>query len=247
MAHQQNQGVAVMAVTPFFVRLHLGCGCPNPVMCLATGKGGPIRGEWSTNGFGDIFAWPMGRKRDKQKPKDKKKREERRPKDPRFLRMAVSFVSLVILADIVVWYLGKKEYLAFIDIYTSVVLTYLIQVSGLPVRMVSNTLYLTNSTWIVTTECTAIYILLIFTSFILVYPASRKLKCLALGTGIPFILAANILRLLIMAWVDQVKPQYTDYFHNYVWQIVFIVMVVFMWLLWIEKAVHREAKTPVHP
>ena len=191
----------------------------------------------------------MGRKRDKQKSKEKdkkKKQEERRPKDRRFLRMAVSFFSLVVLADIVVWYLGKNEYLAFLDIYTSVVLTFLIQLSGLPVRMVSNTLYLTNSTWIVTTECTAIYIILIFTSFILVYPASRKLKGLALVAGIPFIFAANLLRLFIMAWIDQVRPQYTDSFHNYVWQIVFIVMVVFMWLLWIEKMVNRETKTPVH-
>lgn len=82
--------------------------------------------------------------------------------------MVLSFFSLVILADCVVWYLGRKEYLAFLDIYSSLILTYLIQLSGLPVRMVSNTLYLTNTTWIVTTECTAIYIMLIFTSFILV-------------------------------------------------------------------------------
>jgi archaeosortase B (VPXXXP-CTERM-specific) len=189
----------------------------------------------------------MGRKQDRQKPKDKKEQRERRPLDRRFLRMVVSFFSLVILADIVVWYLGRKEYLAFLDIYTSLVLTYLIQLSGLPVRMVSNTLYLTNSTWIVTTECTAIYILLIFTSFILVYPASWKQKGLALVTGIPIIFAANISRLFIMAWIDQARPQYTDYFHNYVWQIVFIVMVVFMWLLWIDKMVNREPKTPVHP
>lgn len=189
----------------------------------------------------------MGRKREKKKQKEIKKHEVGGPKDRRFLRMVLSFFSLVILADCVVWYLGRKEYLAFIDIYTSLILTYLIQLSGLPVRMVSNTLYLTNTTWIVTTECTAIYIMLIFTSFILVYPTSRKLKGLALLTGIPMIFAANISRLFVMAWINKIKPQYTDYFHNYVWQIVFIVMVVFMWLLWIEKMVNREAKTPVHP
>jgi archaeosortase B (VPXXXP-CTERM-specific) len=195
----------------------------------------------------------MGRKREKKKQAvqknriDKNSHPERGPKDRRFLRMAISFLSLVILADCVVWYLGRKEHLAFLDIYTSAILTYLMQLSGLPVRMVSNTLYLTNSTWIVTTECTAIYIVLIFTSFILIYPASRKLKGLALLTGIPVIFAANLSRLFVMAWIDRIKPQYTEYFHNYVWQIVFIVMVVLMWLQWIEKMVRREAKTPVHP
>jgi len=195
----------------------------------------------------------MGRKREKKKQEsikdqtNKKKPPEHRPKDRRFLRMVLSFFSLVILADCVIWYLSRKEYLAFLDIYTSLILKYLIQLSGLPVRMDSNTLYLTNSTWIVTTECTAIYIMLIYTSFILVYPAPKKLKGLALLAGIPFIFAANISRLFVMAWIDEIKPQYSDYFHNYVWQIVFIVMVVFMWLLWIDKMVHREAKTPVHP
>ena len=189
----------------------------------------------------------MGRKKEKRKPKGPKNQEERPPKDRRFLRLAASFVSLVVLADIAVWYLGRNDYLAFLDVYTSYILTFLIGLSGLPVRMMSNTLYLKNSVWIVTTECTAIYIMLIFASFVLVYPASRNSKGLALAAGIPFIFAANILRLLAMAWIDQYKPQYTDYFHNYVWQIAFIVMVVFMWLLWIEKAVSREIKTPVHP
>jgi len=145
---------------------------------------------------------------------------------------------MAVLLDLLVWYLGRKEYLAFLDIFTSYVITGLMHLSGLQATMESNTIYLTNSTWLVTTECTAIFIMLIFTSFILVYPSSLKAKGLALATGIPFIFCANITRLFMMAWIDKLRPQYTEYFHQYVWQVVFIVMVVLMWLVWIDKVVN---------
>lgn len=163
-------------------------------------------------------------------------------KDKQFLKVGFLFCTLVILLDLLVWYLGRKEHLAFLDIFLSYVMAGLIQLSGLHVIRDSNTIYLTNSSWLVTTECTAIFIMVIFSSFILAYPASMKQKGMALLAGIPFIFVVNVFRLYCMAWIDYLKPQYSELFHNYMWQVVFIVMVVFMWLLWIDKVVNREAK-----
>jgi archaeosortase B (VPXXXP-CTERM-specific) len=166
-------------------------------------------------------------------------------KDKRYLKAALLFCGIVILLDLVVWYVGRKEYLAFLDIFISEVITKLILLSGLEARIDSNTIYLANSTWVVTTECTAIFIKIVFTSFVLVYPASLRSKAIAILAGIPVIFTANILRLYLMAWIDKLKPAFSVYFHNYVWQIVFIVMVVFMWLVWIEKVVNHETKAAV--
>lgn len=162
-----------------------------------------------------------------------------------FLKIGFLFCSIVVLLDLIVWYLGRKEYLAFLDIFTSQIITALIQLSGLSATMESNTIFLTNSVWLVATECTAIFIMLIYASFIFVYPASIRSKGIALLAGIPFIFGANILRLFCMAWIDYLKPQYSEYFHQYIWQVVFIVMVIFMWLIWIEKVVTRETKISV--
>ena len=162
-----------------------------------------------------------------------------------FLKVGFLFCSLVILLDLLVWYLGRKESLAFLDIFLSYVMTGLLHLSGLHAMRHGNTIYLTNSTWLVVTECTAIFIMLVYACFITVYPASWKAKGIALVAGIPFIFGANILRLYAMAWIDYLKPQYSEFFHNYMWQVVFIVMVVFMWLLWIDKVVNRETKVSV--
>lgn len=177
--------------------------------------------------------------------KSAKTKQEPTLKDKQFLKVGFLFCSTVILLDLLVWYLGRKEYLAFLDIFLSYVMAGLIQLSGLHVIRDSNTIYLTNSTWLVATECTAVFIMVIFSSFILVYPASMKQKGVALLAGIPFIFGVNILRLFIMAWIDYLKPQYTEYFHQYIWQVVFIVMVVLMWMVWIDKVVNRETKISV--
>lgn len=153
------------------------------------------------------------------------------------LTRGVLFCTLVILLDMAVWYLGRMEYLAFIDIFTSYIITWLIHLSGLPALRDSNTIYLTNAVWVVTTECTALFIMIIFSSFVLVFPSSLKSKIVALVSGIPFIFGANILRLYAMAWIDYLKPQFSEYFHNYVWQVFFILMVIVMWLFWIDKVV----------
>jgi len=172
--------------------------------------------------------------------KSKKTQEEPTFKDKKFLKVGFLFFSLVIFLDVILWYLGKKEYLAFLDIFLSYVITGLIHLSGLPATMQGNTIYLTNSTWLMTTECSALFIMVIYTSFITAYPASWKDKGIALLTGIPFIFVVNMLRLYAMAWIDYLNPQYSEFFHNYMWQVVFIVMVVFMWLVWIDKVVDSE-------
>jgi exosortase/archaeosortase family protein len=79
----------------------------------------------------------------------------------------------------------------------------------------------------------------------LVYPTSLKASGIGLFAGVPFIFGANMFRLLIMAWIDKLKPAYSTFFHNYLWQVAFIIMVAFMWIVWIEKVVNRETKAPV--
>jgi len=173
------------------------------------------------------------------------RQEEPTLKNKQFLKVGLLFCCVAVGLDFVVWYLSRHEYLAFLDIFTSIVLTNLLHLSGLQAIRDSNTIYLANSEWVVATECTGIFITTIFSSFILVYPSSVKAKCIALLTGIPFIFGANILRLFMMAWIDYLQPQYTKYFHDYVWQVLFIVMVVFMWLVFVDKVVTGESKVSV--
>jgi exosortase/archaeosortase family protein len=165
------------------------------------------------------------------------------PRDNQFLRVGFLFCAIVILCHVLIWYFNAD--LAIWDIFTSYVTTALVRLSGLYAVRHRFTIYLSHSTWEVTTECTALFIMVIFSAFIFVYPSSVKKKSIALLAGIPFIFGANIMRLYIMAWIDDLAPQYSKVFHDYMWQVVFIVMVVWLWMVWIDKVVNRETKISV--
>lgn len=164
-------------------------------------------------------------------------------KDKKFLRVGLLFCLVVNLFYALYWYF--RDGFAFLALFTSYVVTTLIQLSGLQAIRDRFTIYLAHSTWEVTTECTALLIVMIFTAFVFVYPSTFKEKGIALLAGIPFIFGSNIMRLYIMAWIDYLKPQYSELFHDYIWQGLFIMMVVYMWLVWIDKVVNRETKIPI--
>ena len=158
------------------------------------------------------------------------------------VRTALLFCLLATVLNVVFYLLVQEDYLNFYNILNTKVAASLMHLTGIEAIVERNVIRLSNAVWIVDTECTAINLLLIFVSFVVVYPASLQAKAIGLLIGVPFIFLANIIRLWAMAWVDKLVPAYTSYFHDYVWQVAFLIMVGFMWLVWIEKAVNRAVQ-----
>jgi archaeosortase B (VPXXXP-CTERM-specific) len=165
--------------------------------------------------------------------------------DLRHLKTPLLFFFTVILLNLISFFAYQKGYLSFIDLLTAQATTGVVHLFGIPAIREDTVIRLTNALWVVNTECTAITIMIIFLSFIAVYKASLKSKGIGVFFGLPVIFAANITRLLLMAFIDRYRPEYSTLFHDYLWQVVFIIMVVFLWMLWMDKVVKREIKTLV--
>jgi len=117
---------------------------------------------------------------------------------------------------------------------------WLIRLSGLSAEIFNgNGIHLARVDWEMVLECTAIGSMLVFAAFLLVFPSSFKAKGIGLAIGLPAIHLANLARLLAMAWVEELLPAYAIYFHDYLWQVVFLIGVVFLWLIWIDQVVQR--------
>ena len=84
-------------------------------------------------------------------------------------------------------------------------------------------------------ECGAIEVMAIFASAVLAFPARWKKRILGIIIGIPVLYGVNILRLtclaIIGAWYDR---SVFNFAHEYVWQGIYIVFVLFLWLVWVE-------------
>lgn len=86
-------------------------------------------------------------------------------------------------------------------------------------------------------ECTGIYIFLIFAAFVLSYPALIRQKLLGLAIFIPALYLVNLFRIVSLAIIQIHWPHYLDPVHKYLWEAVFMVLVVaasYLWLLCIS-------------
>lgn len=84
-------------------------------------------------------------------------------------------------------------------------------------------------------ECTGIFVVMLFTSFVLAYPASWRARLVGLGVGVPLFCAVNVFRLATLARIVEVYPSAFFYLHEYVWQGILTVVVLVGAIAWAEK------------
>ena len=86
-------------------------------------------------------------------------------------------------------------------------------------------------------ECTGIFALMIYFSCTIAYPTTWRHKIIGIAIGFPFILAMNLMRMIILVYIAGYHQDIFDYVHSYLWQGTFIIFVILLWFLWIEKVV----------
>ncbi|MGH8004817.1 MAG: exosortase H [Limisphaerales bacterium] len=93
-------------------------------------------------------------------------------------------------------------------------------------------------------ECTGAYEMIIFAAAVLAFPTGWRKKGLGLLLGLPLLYAINILRMMLLAWVQaHGSPALFDFMHIYFWQATLILMILGVFILWIKLAVYRNVQT----
>ena len=98
------------------------------------------------------------------------------------------------------------------------------------------------------TECTALYSIILFGAVIFSAPASLKSRMAGLLAGIPFLVAANTLRIALVTMIGAKYPALFEPVHVYLAQVVMIILVVGVSLVWLEWSYsRREWSRAFHP
>lgn len=93
-------------------------------------------------------------------------------------------------------------------------------------------------------ECTGVYEMIIFAAAVLAFPAGWRKKGLGILFGLPLLFAINILRMMLLAWVQaHGSPELFDFLHIYFWQATLILMILGVFILWVKLAVYRNVQT----
>lgn len=90
-------------------------------------------------------------------------------------------------------------------------------------------------------ECTAFFVLLIYASFLLAYPATTWERLRGFVQGAAILLTVNQVRLIGLVVVINLWPPLFHYFHEYFWQVLFLGLTTVLAHRWLSTlAGHRE-------
>jgi exosortase H (IPTLxxWG-CTERM-specific) len=92
-------------------------------------------------------------------------------------------------------------------------------------------------------ECTAFFMWLLFTSFVVAYPVSLRQKLIGLALGIPALHVGNILRVVLVFAIGVKNQQLFEFAHVYLGQILsvlFVIALSLIWARWVRGSQQKE-------
>ena len=84
-------------------------------------------------------------------------------------------------------------------------------------------------------DCGAIPSMAIFCAAVLAFPTGLRRKLLGVLIGVPLLYLVNVGRLVCLGLVGLYYRSGFHFAHVYVWQSIFIVFVVVIWMVWVDK------------
>jgi len=160
------------------------------------------------------------------------------------VRFCLIFLGLLIILTTTFPFLSDRfnPQLTWLMVATADVTGFFLKLFGLTVRVSGRIVSLPNFSIEVVGECTGLYEMLIFLAAMIAYPAGWKKKLIGAGLGIPSLYVINVIRMIFITMMGNWSPQTFDFLHMYFWQVAMILIIVTVWVLWIEKVVHYERK-----
>jgi exosortase/archaeosortase family protein len=111
---------------------------------------------------------------------------------------------------------------------------------GIPVSLDGAVINASGFLAVIAQQCTAIELLLVFSTLALICPVSLKARAWALLLGIPALCLLNLVRVISLLLIGIGFPHHLDLAHLVIWQSIMVVAAFAMWLLWFQRAYNAE-------
>lgn len=163
------------------------------------------------------------------------------------IKFCLIFLGLLLVLTVTFPFLSDEfnPQLTWMMVVTADVTGFFLKLLGLEVGVSGRIVSMPNFSIEVVGECTGLYEMLILLAAMIAYPANWKKKLIGAGLGIPLLYLINIVRMVFITVMGNWSPNTFEFLHLYFWQVAMILIIVSVWVLWIQKVVHRERKTLV--
>ncbi len=112
---------------------------------------------------------------------------------------------------------------------------------GFPTERTGTVLQFERGGMEIISECSGVYVAILFAAAVLAFPTSWRARGWGLALGLVALFAVNVVRLvtvgMVIAWRESLFPLV----HEYLWQILFVLVVALLYVAWIEKTTPRAS------
>jgi archaeosortase B (VPXXXP-CTERM-specific) len=153
---------------------------------------------------------------------------------------AVAFVALTLGFESVLLALNGAGALTPLIEATAHASGVLIALSGVPVTVLGDEVFLSQRILLINLECTGVYIMAAYAALVIVWPAGWRAKAVGIAVGLPAITIANVVRLVLVAQVAERLPGSFDLLHDYLFQVALVMIAAAVWVVWISRVRSHE-------
>lgn len=160
------------------------------------------------------------------------------------LRFLGTFLGSAVLLFLLYWISDTTGHFDAVNRLNAMLSASLLGVIGLENTRFGTMVQFRSGGMEVISECSGVYVAILFSAGVLAFPAAWSVKLKGVLLGVLAIFAINILRLVTLGAIIARKREWLPLFHEYLWQVLFILVVAGLYLLWIERMVPRERLDP---
>ena len=158
--------------------------------------------------------------------------------------IAAIFLLTFAAAQVTLALLFENGYLDGLIDVTTIVAGRLIALAGIPATVSGNEITMSNHVLKIVPDCTGVSLAALYASLIVAYPLSARTRLSAIAIGLPVIAVANMLRLLAVAVASEyLSSDVFQFAHDYLFMGVMILVVVGLWIAWLQVARNHAART----
>jgi exosortase H (IPTLxxWG-CTERM-specific) len=172
----------------------------------------------------------------------------RRVADPALRRAMLRFVGVFLVSAVVLfliyWISDTTGRFAVVNRFNASLSGVVLDLIGIENTRHGTVVQFRTGGMEVISECSGVYVAILFAAGVLAFPATWRARMRGLGLGLLAIFAINVLRLVTLGAIIAHKRAWLPLFHEYLWQVLFILVVAGLYLLWIERMVPRERLDP---
>ena len=151
------------------------------------------------------------------------------------VRFTASFFVLLLGFSVLSAATALQNHLHMAEVGLAATATWIAQRLGSTAEVVNgNTITVGTLSMNINHECTGVFVFFVLASFIAAYPARMSAKAIGIVIGIMGLTLVNVIRIVTLVRVVEFYPGLFAYFHEYVWQGAFLMLVTVYAMSWVE-------------